>query len=159
MQKRRRFFWMVNLVFMPIVGEPILNKSILTLSTLVMVFLLGSNSSDAATCCNGLETHLTSLEASDFDKLKHASQEIMDSSSVGVLSVWANPSTGNSGSIQFILRYLSKGDECRLLWFINQTDRNGRQMWEVYACQVQGMWELSQQPKKLGWWGMISEDI
>lgn len=75
----------------------------------------------------------------------------MDNASAGVLSVWQNPRTGSSGSIQSIIRYQSEGNECRKLWFINRTDIGGRQVLEVNACQVEGMWELSQQLKELLW--------
>ena len=119
------------------------------LGALAGFYLVGLIPSNAASCCEELREHLSSLSESDFDQMSVAADGVMDSQSVGKLSAWENPETGHSGTVQFILRYRSQGNECRKLWYINKTSNDMRRTWEVNACLDQGAWRLSQKPKRL----------
>ncbi len=89
------------------------------------------------------------LSPSDFPRLALAADGVMQSKSVGKLNAWNNPETGHAGTVQFILRYTSQGNECRKLWYINNTSADVRRVWEVNVCKFQSMWRLAQKPKKL----------
>ncbi len=119
------------------------------LGALAGLCLVGLIPSNAASCCEELREHLSSLSVSDFDQMSVAADGVMDSQSVGKMNAWNNPETGHSGTVQFILRYRSRGNECRKLWYINETSSNTRVTWEVNACLDQDAWALSQKPKRL----------
>ena len=124
-------------------------RLILSAATLAICFGVASGPVSAASCCVGLRMHFAPLGNADFDRLNAAATTVVNSRSVGKLAVWSNPVSGDSGTVQFILRYASQRRECRKLWFINKILEKPEEHWEINACLVEGTWALSQPPKSL----------
>lgn len=104
---------------------------------------------NATPCCNGWDALFPPLGESDFDKFNEAARRNLDHDSVGVLNSWENPQSGNSGTVQFILRYRSEGNECRKIWHVLMLSAEAEQVWEVNACKNKDGWYLAQSPRHL----------
>lgn len=124
-------------------------KRILFIPLFIAFFASVPAAANATPCCNGWDALFPPLSESDFDKFSEAARNNLDRDSVGVLNSWENPQSGNSGTVQFILRYRSEGNECRKIWHVLMLSAEAEQVWEVNACKTHDGWQLAQPPKHL----------
>lgn len=118
-------------------------------SAIVALVLGFSALSYASTCCGSLNQYFQSLSTADLGLVEQAAQKILDAPSVGTIHAWENDENGNSGTVQFILRYRSENAECRKLWYVFDVPQSPEEIWEVNSCKVGQKWTLNQSPKLL----------
>lgn len=122
-------------------------------SSVIAVVLAGIvavyNPASASPCCEEWKKYFPELSGADFDLLNQAAHVKLDEAPVGALKSWANGDTGNSGTVQFILRYTSENTECRKLWHTMTSQPYEGEVWEVNSCKVRETWVLNQPPKRL----------
>lgn len=125
------------------------SKNISIIALIAAIFMGTSYSAHASSCCNSWEEYFPLLSGGDLDMLHMAAHDNMDAKPVGALNTWENKVSGNSGTVQFILRYRSENNECRKLWHILKFQEQSKQLWEINVCKVGHSWVLNQQPKRL----------
>lgn len=126
-----------------------LDTRMLMMSVIVAPVLGFSGLSHASTCCGSLNKYFQSLSAEDLGLVDQAAQKTLDATSVGAIHAWENNQNGNSGTVQFILRYRSENTECRKLWYVLDVPQSPEEIWEVNSCKVGQKWTLNQSPKLL----------
>lgn len=124
-------------------------KLIKSISIIAALLMGATGFAHATSCCNSWKEYFPLLSGSDLGLFDHAAHGKMDAKPVGALNTWENKDTGNSGTVQFILRYKSENNECRKLWHIFTLPQKQKQLWEVNSCRIGQSWTVVQPPKRL----------
>lgn len=124
-------------------------KSISVIVVISALFMSVTGPAHATSCCSSWKEYFPLLGKSDFGLFNQAAHGNMEAKPVGTLNTWENRDSGNSGTVQFILRYQSENNECRKLWHILKFQQRPKQLWEVNVCKIGHSWILNQPPKRL----------